>query len=147
VVVVAPESAIRAALIDAAADTRLSSLAPRLRAAADALGLAEHEPQRFEAVMIDAAGGPAYAPPAGAGAGAAAPAPAAAPAAAEPGALARPRHALGGAGLAAHARVWTGHVRALRGHLPADGLGGRAGEARRYAPLEAPHRGKVPVAA
>ena len=144
--VVAPESAIRAALIDAAADTRLSSLAPRLRAAADALGLAEHEPQRFEAVMIDAAGGPAYDQPAGAAA-AAAPAPAAAPAAAEQGALARPRQVLGGAGLAAHARVWTGHVRAPRGHLPADGLGGRAGEARRYAPLEAPHRGKVPVAA
>ncbi len=146
-VVVAPESAIRAALIDAAADTRLSSLAPRLRAAADALGLAEHEPQRFEAVMIDAAGGPAYDQPAGAAAAAAAPAPAAAPAAAEQGALARPRQVLGGAGLAAHARVWTGHVRAPRGHLPADGLGGRAGEARRYAPLEAPHRGKVPVAA
>ncbi|KAK9822626.1 hypothetical protein WJX81_000268 [Elliptochloris bilobata] len=61
VVVVSPASAIRAALSEAASDARLSSLAPRLRAAADALGLPRHEPQRFEAIVIDAAGssGPA----------------------------------------------------------------------------------------
>lgn len=54
--VVAPASAIQAALCEAAADVRLSSLALRLRAAADALGLPQHQPQRFEAIVIDAAG-------------------------------------------------------------------------------------------
>ena len=51
VVVVAPASAIQAALCEAAADVRLSSLALRLRAAADALGLPQHQPQRFEAIV------------------------------------------------------------------------------------------------
>ena len=161
--VVAPASAIYAALSEAAADTRLSSLAPRLRAAADALGQEPHTPQRFEAVVIDAAGGALAtgADPADAAAAAAQRAAQLAAAQEEDSSLRRMRSALTGSGglagraseagygMRAGSRVLQSSLDgqwpaggAAGGHLQAGNLGGRG---RGYhSRLDAPHMNRAP---